>query len=96
METTLTLNKIMQTKNQLEQLRGLTTIVCDSGDFEVMKAYKPQDATTNPTLILKATDKAEYAHIVDQVVQDNRKANLPKDALLERIFENLLVQFRRR
>lgn len=93
METTLTLNKIMQTKNQLEQLRGLTTIVCDSGDFEVMKAYKPQDATTNPTLILKATDKAEYAHIVDQVVQDNRKANLPKDALLERIFENLLVQF---
>lgn len=85
--------KIMEKKNQLEQLREVTTIVCDSGDFEVMKAYKPRDATTNPTLILKATEKEEYAYIVDEVVQDNRSVNLEKNALIEHIFECLLVQF---
>jgi transaldolase len=40
--------------NQLDQLKALTTVVADTGDFESMKAFTPQDATTNPPLILKA------------------------------------------
>ena len=50
--------------NQLEQLKQLTTVVADTGDFESMKAYKPQDATTNPSLILQAAAKPEYRHLV--------------------------------
>ena len=46
---------------QLDQLKQLTKVVADTGDFESMKAYKPQDATTNPSLILAAASKPEYA-----------------------------------
>ena len=51
---------------QLDQLKQLTKVVADTGDFESMKAYKPQDATTNPSLILAAASKPEYAHLVDK------------------------------
>jgi transaldolase len=46
--------------NQLEQLKQYTTIVADTGDFQSIKAFAPQDATTNPSLILKAVQKDEY------------------------------------
>ena len=46
----------------------MTKVVADTGDFESMKAYKPQDATTNPSLILQAVTKPEYAHLLDNAV----------------------------
>lgn len=51
----------------LEQLKKLTTVVADTGDFERMQAYQPQDATTNPSLILKAAQQPNYQNLVNQV-----------------------------
>ena len=56
----------MSTK--LEQLRALTTVVADTGDIEAISKYKPEDATTNPSLILKAAQIAEYAPLIDQAI----------------------------
>ena len=53
--------------HQLHQLKQLTTVVADTGDFERMKEYQPQDATTNPSLILKAAQQANYQALVNQV-----------------------------
>lgn len=53
--------------NALEALKQFTTVVADTGDFESMRAYQPQDATTNPTLIIRALDKPEYAVILEDV-----------------------------
>jgi transaldolase len=53
--STSTLEKV----SQLDQLKGFTKVVADTGDFESMRAYKPEDATTNPSLILAATQKPE-------------------------------------
>ncbi len=54
--------------NQLDQLKQFTTVVADTGDFESMRQYHPQDATTNPSLILKAAQNESYRHIVHQAV----------------------------
>jgi transaldolase len=56
--------------NQLEQLKQFTTVVADTGDFQSIKAYTPRDATTNPSLILKAVQKPEYRPLLEQVVRD--------------------------
>lgn len=69
--------------NQLEQLKQLTTVVADTGDFESMRIYQPQDATTNPSLILQAAAKPEYRHLVEQAVKENPGASL--DAVMDRI-----------
>jgi len=53
--------------NTLNQLKKLTTVVADTGDFERMKEYHPQDATTNPSLILKAAQQSTYQHLVESV-----------------------------
>jgi transaldolase len=57
--------------NQLEQLKQYTTIVADTGDFQSMKAFTPRDATTNPSLILKAVQKDEYKPLLEQAVRDH-------------------------
>jgi len=56
--------------NQLDQLKRYTKVVADTGDFENIKAYTPQDATTNPSLILKAATMPGYARLVDQAIKD--------------------------
>lgn len=56
--------------NQLEQLKQFTVVVADTGDFDNIKTYQPRDATTNPSLILKAAGMSGYAHLVDQAVKD--------------------------
>jgi len=57
----------------LEQLRQYTTVVSDSGDFNAIKEFRPQDATTNPSLIAAAAEKSEYASVVDDVLKQVRK-----------------------
>lgn len=53
---------------KVEKLKQLTTIVADTGDFNSIKEYSPQDATTNPSLIYKAATMEEYSHILDEAV----------------------------
>ncbi|MGA0901227.1 MAG: transaldolase [Luteolibacter sp.] len=69
--------------NQLDQLKQFTTVVADTGDFEAMRAYQPQDATTNPSLILKAAGKEEYRHLVEKAVVESKNADL--STTIERI-----------
>lgn len=73
--------------NQLEQLKQYTTVVADTGDFQSIKAYSPKDATTNPSLILKAVQKPEYRPLLEKAI-----AEAP-DATTEGIVDSLLIAF---
>ncbi len=79
--------------NQLEQLKQFTIVVADTGDFEAMKAYQPQDATTNPSLILKAASQPEYQHLVEKAVQEFRGSSLSRNALTDAILDRILILF---
>ena len=59
--------------SHLDSLRQYTTIVADTGDFESIREYTPQDATTNPSLILKAAQMSEYEALVDKVLAEARE-----------------------
>ena len=61
------MNSTSSALSQLEQLKKLTTVVADTGDFERMQAFQPQDATTNPSLILKAAQQSNYQALVQSV-----------------------------
>jgi transaldolase len=73
--------------NQLDALKQFTTVVADTGDFRQLAEYHPQDATTNPSLILKAVQKPEYAHLLQETVQ--RFRGKPLDETMDR----LIVRF---
>jgi transaldolase len=79
--------------NQLDQLKKMTKVVADTGDFGTLKEFSPQDATTNPSLILKAAQMPAYKTLVEEAVADNRKSGVTGDALLNRIMDTLLVLF---
>lgn len=76
--------------NTLDQLKQFTTVVADTGDFQSIQAYAPQDATTNPTLILKALGKSEYEPLVEQAIADAKETG---SADLETVIDHLLVRF---
>ncbi len=57
----------------LDQLKAMTTVVADTGDFEAMEQFKPTDATTNPSLILAAANQKKYAHLIDKAVHFGKK-----------------------
>ncbi|BCX49919.1 transaldolase [Haloferula helveola] len=78
---------------QLEQLKGFTTVVADTGDFESMKDYQPQDATTNPSLILAAAGQDEYRHLVEKAVAEIKDSGPTGDALVEAIIDRILILF---
>jgi transaldolase len=79
--------------NQLEQIKKFTKVVADTADFESMKEFKPQDATTNPSLVYAATQKEQYSHLVDEVLKDRKKSGLSGQERIEDICDHLLVQF---
>jgi len=79
--------------NQLEQLKKFTKVVADTADFESMKEFKPEDATTNPSLVYAATQKPEYAHLLEEVIADRKKSGLKGHEQIEDICDHLLVQF---
>ena len=66
------MNSATATISTLDQLKKHTTVVADTGDFQSMQAFRPQDATTNPSLILKAAQKPEYRAMVDAAIAANR------------------------
>jgi transaldolase len=82
----------MGTETQLDQLKKFTRVVADSGDFATLKQFAPQDATTNPSLILKAAQMPEYRFVVDKAIADN-KAKYSGRELLARVLDDLLVLF---
>jgi transaldolase len=79
--------------NALDRLKTMTTVVADTGDFNVMKAYAPRDATTNPTLILKAVGQPDYRGLLDETVAAHRGEPLPalSDRLLVRFGREILA-----
>ncbi|KAG1064721.1 hypothetical protein G6F42_026949 [Rhizopus arrhizus] len=77
----------------LEQLKKFTTIVADSGDFESIAQYKPQDATTNPSLILAAAQKPQYAHLIDDAIKYAQSKNISSEEKLDLATDKLLVNF---
>src|SRR5438128_10314946 len=79
--------------NHLDQLKKFTQVVADTADFESMKEFKPQDATTNPSLVYAATQKSEYSHLLEEVLADRKKSGLSGQAQIEDICDHLLVQF---
>ena len=79
--------------NQLEQLKKFTKVVADTADFESIKDFKPQDATTNPSLVYAATQKQQYGHLLDEVLKDRKNSGLSGQAQIEDICDHLLVQF---
>src|SRR5882724_10487375 len=79
--------------NQLEQLKKLTKVVADTGDFATLKTYAPSDATTNPSLIYKAAQMPEYKYVVDRALAEAGKSNLSGDARVRNIVDHLLVFF---
>eukprot|EP00828_Plagiopyla_frontata_P013761 TRINITY_DN1825_c0_g1_i1.p1 TRINITY_DN1825_c0_g1~~TRINITY_DN1825_c0_g1_i1.p1 ORF type:complete len:383 (-),score=108.26 TRINITY_DN1825_c0_g1_i1:90-1238(-) len=62
------IQKKVKVDNALESLKTMTTVVADTGDFESMKQYTPEDATTNPSLILQASQKPQYKEIIDKAI----------------------------
>ena len=94
MSTAVVEPKKSETKlNQLDQLKKFTKVVADTADFESIKEFEPQDATTNPSLVYAATQKQEYAHLLDEVLTDRKKSGLNGAAQIENIVDHLLVQF---
>jgi len=79
--------------NQLEQLKKFTKVVADTADFESIKDFKPEDATTNPSLVYAATQKQQYGHLLDEVLTNRKKSGLSGHAQIEDICDHLLVQF---
>src|SRR5687767_13436213 len=79
--------------SQLDQLKKFTKVVADTGDFATLKEYAPQDATTNPSLILKAAIMPEYKHLVDKALANTGSANVPAAQRVAHTVDSLLVLF---
>lgn len=82
--------------SQLDQLKKFTTVVADTGDFESIRKYSPQDATTNPTLIFKAVQQDEYKPLLEQAIADNRGSSVAGSDLPKKIIDDLLIAFGRK
>ncbi len=83
------LHGVKSMPNQLDQLKTFTTVVADTGNFRQIAQYAPRDATTNPSLILKAVQQAEYAHLLQDAVTGR------EDAALADLVDDVLVRFGR-
>ena len=79
--------------SQLDSLKEFTVVVADTGDFASMQEYQPQDATTNPSLILQAASKPEYKTLVEEAIAENKSSDLSGDALTEAIMDRVLILF---
>jgi len=79
--------------NQLDQLKQFTTVVCDTGDFKSMREYEPQDATTNPSLILAASGQQEYSYLIEKAVEDHASSALSGQQRIDSVINHILIAF---
>ncbi|PXA05436.1 transaldolase [Coraliomargarita sinensis] len=79
--------------NSLDTLKSLTTVVADTGDFETLADYAPQDATTNPSLILKALQKEEYSSVLDAAVAAAADSGTSGEERIDQVIDHLLIGF---
>jgi transaldolase len=79
----------------LESLKKYTTVVADTGDINSIAKFKPQDATTNPSLLFNAAQQPEYAHLVEQALQDAAEEGGDQAAQTEAFMDHLFVAFGR-
>ena len=77
----------------LEQLKRYTTVVADTGDFRQIEEYSPQDATTNPSLILAAAKEEEYREVTQRAVHELRGSSLQGEALCAALIDRVIVAF---
>src|ERR1700749_4541687 len=85
--STETLEKL----SQLDQLKQFTKVVADTGDFESIQQFKPQDSTTNPSLIFAAVSQSEYAHLLDEVIANLKSSPLSGAAKIEDVIDHLMI-----
>lgn len=79
--------------SSLDQLKKYTTVVSDTGDFESIKKYKPQDATTNPSLIYTACQLSQYKHLVDDAISYGKSKGTDKNEKVSLAMDKLAVNF---
>lgn len=79
--------------SKLDELKKITTIVADTGEFEEIKQYKPTDATTNPSLILAAASKPEYQALIEEAVSFGKQKGSSKESCIDHAMEKLFVNF---
>jgi transaldolase len=79
--------------NRLEQLRKMSSVVADTGDIDLIRRFRPDDCTTNPSLILKAAQKPEYAHLVDEAVRWARTKAGTAEARVAAACDRIAVNF---
>jgi transaldolase len=79
--------------SKLDQLRGMTVVVADTGDIDAVRRLKPQDCTTNPSLLLKAVENPAYSHLVEDAVAWGRGQSSDPDAVAAAVCDRLAVSF---
>ena len=77
--------------NKLEQLRQMTDVVADTGDIEAIAKYKPVDATTNPSLLLKAAALPQYSDLIDSTVAAVKAENVADNDLIDELADRYAV-----
>jgi len=79
--------------SRLDQLKKFTRVVADTGDFESIRQFKPEDSTTNPSLIFAAVSEPAYSHLLDEVIADLKSSPLKGAAKIETVIDHLLIAF---
>jgi transaldolase len=79
--------------SKLDQLRGMTVVVADTGDIEAVRRLKPQDCTTNPSLLLKAVENPAYAHLIEEAVAWGRSQRGDPATVAAAICDRLAISF---
>jgi transaldolase len=82
-----------KTMNMLDSLKRYTTVVADTGDFESIARYKPQDATTNPSLLYQAAQKPQYEHLIEDALRHTSRSPGDRAARTDVFMDKLLVNF---
>ena len=86
----------MSAKSFLEQLREMTVVVADTGDFEAIRSFRPRDTTTNPSLIAAAAQMPEYQYLVDETLlkaKEEAGKNASRSTIAKLAFDNLAISF---
>lgn len=79
--------------NFLQQLQKMTKVVADTGEFDLIKQYHPQDSTTNPTLILQAVKLEQYAPLLREAIKKSAQAGITKEQHVEKALDQVLITF---